>query len=322
MTRAGRYDIDIRGHQILLNGKEIKIIGVRCSNALISDDKTAELIENLDRFRSYGVNTVAVYFMGSRFGDVKGYLPDASLDDACARRMGRIIEAADDLGMIVLVGCLYWGDSRAKEDLDGWQQAQANRAVANTVRWLGQMDYRNVIVDPDNEGMASRAMGWRFEKMIQAGKEASDHVIMGYNNKPDPPDNADILLHFSPTDGRRPYVQSEGTPRNAPGNYWGAYSKQEGYHNYIRVGRYTEAIKRDQIARSREMIEEHNGYVMASTWLQCAPHHGVGGPFMTPGGLAGNPHVDENVKAVQEDAGILWWLQWVKDIYGPWTPPE
>ncbi len=321
MTRTSRYDINICGQRILLNGKEIKVIGIRCSNAPISNAKTAELIENLDRFPSYGVNTVAVYFMGSRFGDVKGYRPDASLDRTYASRMGRIIEAADDLGMIVLVGCLYWGGSKAKEDLDGWQQAQANRAVADTVEWLAQNDYRNVIVDPDNEGMAARAMGWSIEEMIQAGKEASDDVIMGYNDKPDPPDNADILLHFSPMDGRRPYVQSEGTPRNAPRNYWGSYSKKEGYHNYIRIGRYTEAMKRDQIPRSREMIEEHNGYVMASTWLQCAPHHGVGGPFMSPGGLARNPDVDENVKALQDDAGIRWWLEWVKDTYGPWVPP-
>jgi len=42
--------------------------------------------------------------MGSRFGDVKGYRQDGSLDPVYAERMGRIIEAADKRGMVILVG--------------------------------------------------------------------------------------------------------------------------------------------------------------------------------------------------------------------------
>ncbi|MGB2866383.1 MAG: hypothetical protein WBC05_23845 [Sedimentisphaerales bacterium] len=63
------------------------------------------------------------------------------------------------------------------------------------------------------------------------------------------------------------------------------------------------------------------GYMLASTWIQCAPHEGIGGPFMTPGGQAKNPDINDNVKEPQSDAGILWWLQWVKNTYGPWNPP-
>src|SRR5918995_1533990 len=74
----------------------------------------------------------------------------AGVEGVYAERMGRIIEAADRRGMIVLVGCLYWSTSRAKEDLGHWTQADAERAVANTVRWLKEKDYRNVFVDVDN----------------------------------------------------------------------------------------------------------------------------------------------------------------------------
>ena len=55
--------------------------------------------------------------------------------------------------MVVLVGCLYWSNSRAKEDLGHWKQEHANKAVANTVRWLKEHNYRNVFVDVDNEGI-------------------------------------------------------------------------------------------------------------------------------------------------------------------------
>jgi len=56
------------------------MIGLRCSNALISDETTWDRINHMEVYKSYGINTVSVYFMGSRFGDVKGYRPDASLD--------------------------------------------------------------------------------------------------------------------------------------------------------------------------------------------------------------------------------------------------
>jgi hypothetical protein len=34
---------------------------------------------------------------------LKGYRPDATLDPVCAARMGRIIEATDGLGMVVII---------------------------------------------------------------------------------------------------------------------------------------------------------------------------------------------------------------------------
>ena len=45
---------------------------------------------------------------------------------------------------------------RAKEELQAvWTQDDANRAVANTAAWLRDRGLRNVIIDPDNEGMAA-----------------------------------------------------------------------------------------------------------------------------------------------------------------------
>ncbi len=319
---GGNYVVSVKGADILLNGTPIKIIGLRCSNALISDEETQELIDNLAVFKSYGVNTVSVFLMGSRFGDVKGYLPDASLNPVYANRLGRIIEAADREGMIVLVGCLYWSTSRAKEDLSHWTQEDANRAIANTVRWLSEHNYRNVFVDVDNEGMAHDRTGWSIAAMIDAGHAVDPTIMLAYNDSDTPPDNADIYIHHSPKVAGRPWVQSEGTPTNAPGGYWGSYSKMSGYYNYIRIGRYTESMKQNQIAATDNDISKYNGYMLASTYLQCAPFEGVGGPFMNPGGRAENPNIDENVKEVQADAGILWWLEHIKAKYGPWTPPD
>jgi hypothetical protein len=318
---AGQHVFGVSGDQVTLDGKPFKIIGLRCSNALISDVTTQALIDQLDTFKSFGVNTVSVFFMGSRFGNVKGYRPDASLDPVVAARMRRIIRAADERGMVVLVGCLYWSTSRAKEDLvDVWTQQHASRAVANTVRWLNHNGYRNVFVDVDNEGMAHDATGWSIAKMIDAAHEVDPSIMVACNDSDKPPMNADLYIHHSPKVEGKPWLDSESTPKGW--GYWGAYSKRthqetEGrYYNYSRIGRYTPEMKEQQLAQTREGMEQHSGIMLASTWLQCVGGEGVGGPMMRPGGRSEIEDVDETIDELHADAGIMWWLEYVKERYG------
>jgi hypothetical protein len=321
-VEAGQYRFAVKGDQVLLNDTPFKVIGLRTSNALISDEAADQLIKNLDVFKGYGVNTVSVFIMGSRFGDIKGYKPDASLDPVYAARLARIIEAADARGMVVLVGCLYWSTSKANEDLKDWTQEDANKAVANTVAWLSKNKYQNVFVDVDNEGMAHASKKWDDAKMIDAGHAIDPTIMLAYNFGGKPPANADLLIHFSPKDNRRPWIQTEGVPEfGEPGAYWGSYSKQGKFYNYIRIGRYTPQMKEAQLRDTNTTIEKNAGYMLASTWLQCVASEGVGGPFMTPGGLAENEAIDTDVTRVQKDAGILWWLRAVKEKYGAWKPP-
>ncbi|MHC4407249.1 MAG: DUF5060 domain-containing protein, partial [Planctomycetota bacterium] len=108
---TARFSIRDDNTGTALNDRPFLAAGLRVSNALVSEEKTRELIDSLDELASCGVNTLSVFFQGSRFGDVKGYRRDGSLDPVYAVRMGRIIEAADRRGMVVLVGCLYYGNS-------------------------------------------------------------------------------------------------------------------------------------------------------------------------------------------------------------------
>ncbi len=285
-----QHIFSVKGTRTYLDDKEMQVIGLRCSNGIISDKATDELIENLDEFKSYGINTISVFFMGSRFGDVRGYLEDASLNPVYTRRMAKVIEACDSREMVVLVGCLYWGTSDNK--WESWKQEKAERAVANTAGWLLENNYRNVLVDPDNEGMATRFAGFDYSALIAAGKKAAPGILMGFNNHGYPPSNADIALHFSDRDPSKPYIESEGTMTD----YWGAYSKEKELYGYINVGVYTPGKKEEQKANTRRILGDGDGYMMASTWLQDIPpnHH--------PGG-DGTPC----------DPGIRWWLEFIKD---------
>jgi len=289
---SGENIFSVKGTKTYLNNKEFLVIGLRCSNALISDETTTNLIDHLDLYQSFGVNTVSVFFQGSRFGDVKGYNEDGSLNPLYPKRMAKIIEACDDRGMVVLVGCLYWGGSKGK--WESWTQKEANAAVANTVKWLSENNYRNVFVDPDNEGMANRAKGFSIEEMIATGKNVDDKIVIGYNNHGFPPTNADLALHFSDKPEYKHYIESEGTMTD----YWGAYSKEKGVYNYINVGVYTECKKQEQFERTDKHLKNGMGYIFASTWLQCIP------PNSDPGGDGSHC-----------DPGILWWLEYIKDNY-------
>lgn len=289
---AGENIFSVEGNRTYLNNKEFLCIGLRCSNALISEESSLGLIGSLDLYKSYGINTVSVFIMGSRFGDIKGYRADGSLDPVYSERLARIIEACDSRDMVVLIGCLYWGGSKAK--WENWTQVEANSAIRNTISWLSDNDYRNVFVDPDNEAMARREQGINVREMISVAKATDPSIIIGYNVKTPPPENADLGLHFAIRTTEKPYIESEGTPPE----YWGEYSKEKGLYEYINVGIYTKGKKTKQIKDTDDHLESGAGYMMASTWLQNVP------PNYHPGG-DGSP----------KNPGILWWLEHIKANY-------
>lgn len=289
---------EVKNGKTFINGKQTLIVGLRCSNALINDHATAVLIRFLPEYKKYGVNSVSVYIMGSRYGDVKGFNEDASLNPKYMDRMAKIIVAANRLDMIVLVGVLYWGGSEGK--WENWTQKEAELAVYNAVKWLSDHDYRNVFVDVDNEGMGKKFKGFNQRGLVRSAKKADPTYFIATNFKGDPPPEADLGIHFSNKIKNKPYIESEGTPDNAPGKYWGQYSKKPPLYNYINIGVYTDEMKLRQIEVTKQHLDNGWGYIMASTWLQCVPPHG---PNAEPGG-----------DGSKEDPGIRWWLEAVKEM--------
>lgn len=81
-------------------------------------------------------------------------------------------------------------------------------------------------------------------------------------------------------------------------------------------------MKEDQLRQTRDGMENFNGHVLASTWLQCAPNEGVDGPFCDPGGRSelgsDDPNAEWNrdIDTIHPDAGIRWWLEYVRDTNG------
>jgi len=287
----------VKGNQTLLNDQVFQSIGLRCSNALLSDETTDELVSQLDTYRQYGINSISVFFMGSRYSNINGYNLDGTLKDIYKERMSRIIEACDQREMVVLVGVLYWGAQQrhfSNAYYRDWKQPQVNAAISNTLSWLKSKNYRNIYVDPDNEGMAERGAGFNIDEMICKGKEVAPEIPIAYNGKGYAPPCADLAVHFCNISRDMPYIQTEGTPSQ----YWGDYSKEKGLDHYINVGIYTDGKKKEQIDDTRKLLDAGYGYYFASTWLQnVPPNYEAGGD-----GSPCNP-------------GMKWWLEFIRDNY-------
>ena len=113
-----------------------------------------EFLDGLLEWRRHGVLAFTVNLQG---GSPEGYSreqpwensaidPEGNLRPAYMNRLARILERADQLGMVVIVGYFYFGqDQRVKDE------GAVRRAVTNATNWLLDTGRRNVLVEIDNE---------------------------------------------------------------------------------------------------------------------------------------------------------------------------
>jgi hypothetical protein len=72
--------------------------------------------------------------------------PDGNLRPAYMTRLQRVLDRADELGMVAIVGYFYFGqDQRVKDE------EAVRRAVLNATNWILDHGYRNVLVEVNNE---------------------------------------------------------------------------------------------------------------------------------------------------------------------------
>ena len=72
--------------------------------------------------------------------------PEGNLRPAYMARLQKILDKADELGMVAIVGYFYFGqDQRVKDE------EAVRRAVLNATNWILDKGYRNVLVEVNNE---------------------------------------------------------------------------------------------------------------------------------------------------------------------------
>ncbi len=78
--------------------------------------------------------------------DNSAFAPDGSLRMEYMNRLERVIDRADELGMVVILGYFYFGQDGNLTD-----EAAVIHAVENATEWVLEKGYTNVIVEINNE---------------------------------------------------------------------------------------------------------------------------------------------------------------------------
>ncbi len=118
------------------------------------DKNTDELIAALPEWYQHGLRAFTVGVQGGMpvfTIDVKDidnnpFGTDGKFDKDYAERLDRIIRAADEIGMVVIVNILYWAQTRALRD-----GLAIKTAIKNVAAFLRKGGYTNIIIDIANE---------------------------------------------------------------------------------------------------------------------------------------------------------------------------
>ncbi|MCX6593121.1 MAG: hypothetical protein NTZ56_16510 [Acidobacteria bacterium] len=119
-----------------------------------ADRNTREFIAAMPEWRRHGLLSFTINLQGgspegyskSQPWDTGAIAADGSLKPAFMKRLERILDRADELGMVAIVGGYYFGqDQRVKDE------AAVKRSIENLTGWLLDRDYRHVLLEINNE---------------------------------------------------------------------------------------------------------------------------------------------------------------------------
>lgn len=182
-----KTEVEIRGDQFFINGmptyfgrtwKGNKIEGLLMNSRMVqgifddlnpetvynweypdtkvweADRNTDEFVAQMEEWKSYGMLAFTLNLQGgSPFGYSQNqpwinsaFDENGEMRKEYTQRLERILEEADRLGMVSILGLFYFGQDQNLKD-----EKAVLKAVTGMRDWLLKMDYRNVIIEINNE---------------------------------------------------------------------------------------------------------------------------------------------------------------------------
>jgi len=165
-THEGRTDDGHRVEGLLFNSRMIQALfdddnvdtrdnwAYPDTGAYDPERNVREFRAALPAWRAHGLDAVTVNLQcGSPEGysdeqpwTVSAYRSDGSLKAAWLDRLDGVLATADEHGMVVILGLFYFGQDDVLDD-----EAAVRRAVENSVDWLLDAEYENVLIEVNNE---------------------------------------------------------------------------------------------------------------------------------------------------------------------------
>jgi len=176
-AQADRFEpktaISIDGTSFLINGKLTyqgykprahgKLMNARMVNSVFDDENpntrpegfdsetnTSNFIESIDQYKSKGILAFTINLQGG-FPGYEGainsaFRADGTLKSDYLKRVSRVIEAADDRGMVIILGFFYQRQDQILTD-----KGAVRAATANAAAWVKGKGYTNVMIEIANE---------------------------------------------------------------------------------------------------------------------------------------------------------------------------
>jgi hypothetical protein len=165
--------IAIDGDKFRINGKLTyegynpeaigKLMNVRMVNSVFDDENpqtrpeefdpdanTANFINSMDEYKSKGILAFTINLQGGFPGYEEAintaFRADATLKPDYMNRVSRVIEAADERGMVIILGLFYQRQDEILPDNDAIRKAAENAAA-----WVRDKGYSNVMIEIANE---------------------------------------------------------------------------------------------------------------------------------------------------------------------------
>ncbi len=115
---------------------------------------TEEFIRNMEKWYSYGLLSFTINMQGGSPQGYSaaqpwfnsGYYDDGSLRPDYLTRLEKILNKADELEMVPILGLFYFGQDEHLRD----EKAVVN-AVNNVIDWLFEKKYKNILIEINNE---------------------------------------------------------------------------------------------------------------------------------------------------------------------------
>ncbi len=119
-----------------------------------ADRNTREFIAAMPEWRRHGLLAFTLNLQG---GSPQGYskaqpwhnsafIETGDLRPEYMSRAAKILDRADELGMVVILGLFYFGQDQRLHD-----EAAVVRGVDNAVEWILKRGYRHILIEVDNE---------------------------------------------------------------------------------------------------------------------------------------------------------------------------
>lgn len=118
------------------------------------DRNTQEFVDAMASWREHGLLGFTVNlqggcpygYCGEQRWDNSAFAPDGSLRKRFMNRLENILDRADELGMVAIIGYFYFGQDGNLED-----ESAVKRAVENVTEWVLEKGYKNVLIEINNE---------------------------------------------------------------------------------------------------------------------------------------------------------------------------